>query len=519
MQVQLEWLRKNSKQLLFYITFFMFILTFSTLAKNYDYDFWARLIVGKHIFQTGAVLKQDFLSYTPTHLWIDHEWGSSAIFYFVLKYFSAAGILLLQSILIFLIFFFITKIVELRGVKTTTPYNFLFYYFAFMSVNSLLNNPIRCQMFSFLFFTVFLYILELSRNGKDKPLYFMPLIMLVWCNLHGGCVSGLGLIFLYIIGEFLNKRSVKKYIYSLLGCLLVLPINPWGFEYLNFLFMANTLHRADVAEWMGLFSKLFLLRYMNFKIIALLLLLSEFLFIVKQSYDKKLVIDKTKFIVIFATLGLGIAHVKLVPLALISLICFLYDDFYTVFNFLTKDIFNKIAKIKDFVVYLIILFFVIFNLSYEKLNQPLIDASRYPIRTIEFVKINQIRGNLLIAFGQGSYASYKLYPQNKIFTDGRYEEVYYPDLMPLLKNFYTVKENWHEILDKYPPDVMIIEKFYPIYDVLKNEKDWVEIFNDNFFGVFVPFSNVKSSYKIPTLDINHYRKTLFDTNIDFKSNK
>lgn len=506
------------KPIIFYLTFFLFILAFSTTATNYDYDLWARLIAGMGFVQTGQVLKHDFLSYTPTHLWFDHEWGSGVIFYLTQHFFSSAGILILQAVLIFLIFFVITKIVALRGVKTTSPYNFLFYYFAFISISYIMNDPIRCQLFSFLFFAVFLYILELARKGEERLLWYMPFIMIIWNNLHGGCVSGIGLIILYIIGEFLNNKDIKQYILPLVSTLLVLPINPWGFEYLKFLFKANTMSRTDVAEWWGLFSKFFMFKYMKFKIYASILLLVEFVVIKKQiiakSFQEILNFDKTKFLVLGVTIFLAVQHVKLIPFAVIAMACFLYDDFYTVFNELTKNIFNKIAPAKDTIIYLFILIFAFSNIKTRSF-EPLINGSRYPIQSIEFIKTNNIKGNLFINFGFGSYASYKLYPNNKILIDGRYEEVYYEDIMPMLKNFYLVKPGWDEVLKKYPPDIMIIEKFYPIYNVLNKNKNWKLIFADNFFGVFTRPNQVKKTYKTPSADLDYYKKTLFDTNIKF----
>lgn len=509
-----EWFKKNCKVLIFYIILFLFILAFSTTATNYDYDLWARLIAGMGFVQTGHVLKQDFLSYTPTHTWFDHEWGSGVIFYLGQHYFSSAGILILQALLAFLIFFFITKVIELRGVKTTTPYNFLFYYFTFIAMSYIINNPIRSQMFSFLFFTIFLYILELARFGKDKPLFLIPFIMIVWNNLHGGCVSGIGLILLYTIGEFLNKKPVKKYIYTLLAASVVLVINPWGISYLNFLIKANTMQRENVAEWFGLFSKIFMFKYMKFKIFALILLLTEIGFITKKLISKTFDFDKTKYLIIIVTLFLAIQHVKLIPFAAISMICFFYDDFYTVFNTLTKNFFNRIAKAKDVLIYTLILIFAVSNINVKAFS-PLINFSRYPVRAVEFIKINKIKGNLLLNFGFGSYASYKLYPNNKIFIDGRYEEVYYNNLIPLLKNFYLAESNWDEVLKKYPPDVMIIEKFYPVAQKLENDKRWKKIFEDNFFIVFVKNKNERKHYNTPPSDITYYKKTVFDTGISF----
>lgn len=513
-----EWLNKFLKPTVFYIILFLFIQAFGTTARDYDYDFWARLIAGMGFVQTGHVLKQDFLSYTPTHIWYDHEWGSGVIFYLTQHFFSSTGILLLQGLLVFLIFFTITKVVKLRGVKTTSAYNFLFYYFSFMAMAVIINEPIRCQLFSFLFFTLFLYILELSRKGNSKPLWAIPFIMIVWNNLHGGSVSGIGLIVLYIIGEFLNKKPIRIYVYTLIASVVVLPINPWGFQYLEFLLKANTMQRTYITEWFGLFSHKHLFGFIQFKIYALILLITELSIAIKQYTSNKLSklfdFDKTKLLVIFVTIILAIQHIKLIPFAVISMTCFIYDDFYTVFNKFTKGVFNKIANMKEAVVYGLILIFTIFNIR-AKAFEPLVSTSRYPIDAIEFIKTNNLKGNLLINFGLGSYASYKLYPNNKIFIDGRYEEVYYDEMMPMLNSFYMAQPNWKEVLKRYPTDIMVIEKKYPIYKALMLDKDWKMVYENKLFGVFVKSSNAKKTYKQPSKDINYYKKTLFDTDIKF----
>lgn len=503
---------------IFYIIFFLFVLAFSSTATNYDYDFWARLIAGMGFVQTGQALKQDFLSYTPTHTWYDHEWGSGVIFYLTEHFFSSAGILILQALLVFLIFFFISKTIRLSGVKTTHPYNFLFYYFAFIAASYMLNSPIRCQMFSFVFFAAFLYILELARKGENRPLYSIPVIMIVWNNLHGGCVAGIGLILLFLAGEFLNKKPFKKYFFALLASLAVLPINPWGFDYLPFLFMANTLQREDIAEWFGLFSNIFMFKYIKFKLFALVLLTVQAGEVMYQIISKKFKMDWTKFIVLAVTLYEAFSHVKLVPFAIFAMCVFMYDDFYTVFNKITFNFFNKIAKFKDIFIYSLITIFALSNIS-PKSFEPKVDFSRYPILPIEFIKMNKIEGNLLLSFGLGSYASYKLYPQNKIFMDGRYEEVYYDFMVPMLNKFYTVKPGWDEIFKKFPPDIMVIEKFYDIYPVLLKQKDWQPVFEDNTFVVFVKKTMAKKSYEVPTTDIKHYKQNLFNTDIKFPLNK
>lgn len=505
----------DKKAIIFYVVLFLFILGFSTTATGYDLDLWARLIAGMGFVQTGHVLKHDFLSYTPTHVWYDHEWGSGVVFYLAHKVFGAAGFLFLQAILVFLIFFTISKIIKLRGTTTTTPYNFLFYYFAFMAFSYSADMPVRCQLFSFLFFAVYLYVLESARNGKPKSLWLLPVIMIVWTNLHGGCVIGIGLIVLYIIGEILNRKPFKNYVFALLGTLAVLPINPWGFDYLEFLFRANTMNRSMIMEWQGLFSKMPVINEITFKykLFALVLLFLEADFIVKNTIAKNYKFDAAKFLVVLTALFFAIRYVKLIPFSVIAMSCFLYDDFYTIFNTLTKNFFNKIALAKDSIIYVLITIFAVSSVYINGFG-PYLDCCRFPLRLVEFVKINNIKGNILQNFSNGSYVSYKLYPNNKIFMDGRYEEVYNPNLLEELNDFYIGDKD--KLLKKYPPDIIFLSKKQPVFGQIEKDKSWKIIFDDTANVIFIKAKDAKKSYKQPPEDMNYYRRTLFDTSIDLR---
>lgn len=487
--------------LLFYITLFLLILGFSTAASHFDFDLWARLIAGMGVIDGGHVLTSDFLSYTPVHTWYDHEWGSGVIFYSLLKYFGPYSLIVLQSILFYLILFISSKVVKLRY---DNPYNILFYFFAIMTVIANLNQPVRCHMFSFVLFTLFIYMLEKVRRGNNKLLYLFPFIIIFWNNVHGGVVSGLGLLFMYALGEFLNGKPFKKYLITLCACLPVMLINPWGFEYIKFLIMANTMHRADIIEWWSIFAKYNMLKYFRFKIFMIFCLIVETITL-KNTYKNA---DKVKYIVLGTTLYLAISHVKLMPFFVIASICFIYEDFYT----LIKDV--KISPIKDKLIYGLFLSISILTFWAKDFSAP-ISFEKYPTKEVEFIKINNIKGKILTNFGFGSYVAYKLYPHNQIFMDGRYEEVYYDFMVPLLKEFFLTRPQWELIFTNYTPDVMIIENMYPVYEKLKTSTEWKLIYEGKVFGVFVPKNYDTSSLKQPSNDIKYYKNTLFDTDIKF----
>ena len=162
-----------------------------------------------------------------------------------------------------------------------------------------------------------------------------------------------------------------------------------------------------------------------------------------------------------------------------------------------------------------LLFISLFTLLSKDFSVP-VGIGVYPVKEIEFIKQNNLKGNILTNFGVGSYTAYKLYPNNRIFMDGRYEEVYFDYMVPMLKEFCLAYPHWREILTYFPPDIIIIEKYYPIYNVLQKEGGWKLVYEDKSFGVFLPEEKANKKFIQPTDDLNYYKNTLFTTGINFK---
>ena len=116
---------------------------------------------------------------------------------------------------------------------------------------------------------------------------------------------------------------------------------------------------------------------------------------------------------------------------------------------------------------------------------PRADFEKYPFYEIEFLKINNIKGNIVTPFGMGSYATYKLYPDNLVFMDGRYEEVYDDYIFDTLRNFELVNMNWEDIFTKYPTDILMPRKNSDVYGALLKHPAWTLIFDGKLCGIFV----------------------------------
>ncbi len=477
------------KKSFFYILLALFCLYLACLSTNYDWDLFARLIVGENFIESGILPYKDFLSYTPTHNWYDHEWGSGVVFYLFLKYFGAFGLILLQAGLIFMTTVFVTLTTQLE--KRHYPV-FLFFAVLFASLlNYLSPFLVRSHMFTFFFFSVFLYLLEKNRQYETKAIWIIPILTIIWNNLHGGVVSGLGIIFIYIVTAFIEREKIPTKLLCVLAVsTAALIINPYGIKYLSFLLSATTMERKYIVEWWSALHPIHIKHYLAPVLVILTMFVAEF--------KKK---DITKILVSGVTVFLGLLHAKLLPLGLITVGAYCYNDIVKLIN---SVILRKAEKSSYIITIVFALMIPLFSPTYARA-----DFSLFPLYEVEFLKVNNIRGNLVLPFGQGSYASYKLYPNNLIFMDGRYEEVYNNKEFLALRDFELAEKNWTDIINNYPTDILMPPKKSEIYTVLVKDKDWVKIFEGRECGIFVKKENAHQEYIMPEKSIEYYRKTMF----------
>ncbi len=478
-----------------YVLLLLLCLFFACLSDNYDYDLYARLIVGESFVEKGIFHYRDFLSYTPTHLWYDHEWGSGVVFYWFLKLFGSYGLILVHALTMFVTAFFIIKTQKLQ--KHAYPTSILFMGLFLLLFSHLNPNIVRCHMFSFMFFAMFLYFLEKTRTQNSNIIWLVPLIVIIWNNLHGGVVSGLGIIFIYMVCAILTAKSWKKYFYVLLVSTPLLAINPYGIEYLDFLFSANTKNRKYITEWWPVFAK----RHVYYYYPAFCTGIFTIIIAGINAFKRKN-FDLTKFSVLVVTTLLGTIHVKLLSLAIIVVGALFYNDLMGIFC-------KKQVKILEKLTYILISISLIYiPLSYP--FTPRVSVKKFPVLEVEFLRKNQIEGNIITGFGLGSYVSYKLYPQNLIYMDGRYEEVYYDQEIENLAIFELAEPNWEKITKIYPTDILMPNKSVPIFKALKDSPNWDLVYEGPLCGVFLRKGKHKENYKLPSKNLRYYQKTAFN---------
>ena len=182
------------RQIFFIVLFLgLFLMTLRPVA---DPDFWWHLRTGLLIVQTHAIPHTDPFSFTKVGSpWITHEWLSELLIYGLFRLGGYGLLIFFFSIIIAGAFVLFTCAAR----PETRPY--VAGFVLLLGASTAPTWGVRPQMISLFITCLFLYLLDRYRQeDRLKFLIPLPLITVVWVNLHAGYFMGIALIGIFIVG-------------------------------------------------------------------------------------------------------------------------------------------------------------------------------------------------------------------------------------------------------------------------------------------------------------------------------
>ena len=178
-----------------------FLFGLVTLCANIeikDVDLWLHLAAGKHIVQTLAIPKVDFLSCTVTNTpWINHEWLFQTIVYLAYNSSGVDGLINLKVWVVFITFVLLVLLGYTRVHKTGSVIVLLLVLLVYQ-----LRLTLRPDIFSLLFLILYVSILGMHLD-KRWSVWAVAFIQVVWTNMHGFIIFGPGIIAVALFSDFL----------------------------------------------------------------------------------------------------------------------------------------------------------------------------------------------------------------------------------------------------------------------------------------------------------------------------
>jgi hypothetical protein len=473
--------------LIFLIFSFLFNRFTSTVA---DPDLWGYMSFGRLFRASRNFPYQDTFSFVPTlNPWVYHEWLTGVLFYATYESFGAAGLQLLKLCTVFLTMGIVYLTARNRNSDPLSA------ALGLVATGGLLRMgypPVRAQIFTYLFFALSLYLLERARkSGHWICLLFLIPVHIVWCNLHGGFVAGLGLVFLYALGALLSKQSSRYYWLVLFLSGLATSINPYGPAYWKYILRAIAMPRPMITEWASVAGSFQSGEHFGTAAYFVILNIFAVIWLVRVRPDI------TSVLICSLTLYLGWTHIRHIPLFAIFFGCHFPSllSFY-VWNLRSSTVFEVIAgRISRIFVVLTALLLGIYYVQdavrhgpfgLKTPDTPIVRESSmyYPVGAFAFIKAQRLSGKLLVHFEWGEYAIWSLSQQCSVALDGRLETVYPQKVIDEYFDFLYGKSNWNFFLTEYTPDLILVSKQFRIYSVLHNAGDWQQIYQDGGSALF-----------------------------------
>ena len=498
------------------------LLIICTVREIEDLDIWLHLKTGELISINKTVPHYDTYSFTYSgNKWIDHEWLFQVIAYSFYNKWQASGLLFMQALVVFLTFLIFILIGYRAREYLICIVPLVFCLLVYRS-----RFGIRPEMFSMLFFAVYILIIDKYLNRKWYPFVLIP-IQIIWVNMHGFFFLGPLLILFVISSDFIKSRlslpwqwndtnklsnnSRKKLKWIFLVLILVCLINPYFLEgalypirILSGLFSKSGLFFKHIIELKAPITgrNIFSIThssYLSYYIVLIALSLMSF----GLNFKRIDIFNITTWTVFLILSSVSVRN--------IGYFCFIaYFAFLKnmTTSSLTKNKIQSFLKEKikytiKWIIVILILFLIIreasrfFNMKYYLFDQNVMRRPiggfsdiAYPEGAVDFILENNIKGNIYNEFNSGAYLIGRCYPQLKVFIDGR-TEVYGSSFF---KKYVDISDGnmslFDEQLNNYDISAVLLNSiFFEISKVILNhlykEPDWRLVYFDEFAVIFL----------------------------------
>lgn len=447
-----------------------------------DPDVWWHIRTGQNILATHRWPTSDPYSFTVSGApWMAYEWLGDAFLGAVAKYGGLQGLLALLIVLSSAIVLALYYFAALRSGSSKAGF-----------VSSLVLCPIafasftlRPQMFGYLFLILTLIALERWRQGRERGIWFLPPLFLVWVNTHGSWLIGLGLIITYLacgLKQFSlgsieaaswSNRQRRHLELVLLLCLSVIPITPYGPHLAAYPFtVASSLpiNVGNVLEWQSMpfnlvGGKIFLAVVLGFFLLQM---------VVRSKFHL------AEILLFFGGTAMACLHLRFVILFV--------PFFAPVFAVLLRRWAPPYERSKDqFVLNGVIIAMVVAGvIRYfpSRLETQSIVDREFPARAVSYLKQHPVAGPMYNAYGFGGYLIWAL-PERKVFIDGR------GDLYELGGAFGDYLEIAHlrpaafALLKAYRIQSCLLERTEPLATVLAAMPEWQTAYSDDVSVLYV----------------------------------
>lgn len=485
--------------------FFLLFLGYFHPISAITQDLGRHLATGNIIIQTHSVPKTNLFSYTyPDFSFVNHHWLSEVFYNLLFQKIGFNGLLVFNTALILLSFgLIIFSIYKKTGGLTLLFCSLLYIPILFE------RTDVRPEIFSFLFLSLFIFILYRFREKSTRLIFLLPVLELLWVNMHIYFPIGIAALGLFLIDAVspaifslyrdadsqkipkqVNKKNTLILFLVLIVSIFFTLANPNGLKGALYPLEVFQNYGYSIQENQNIF---FLWNYSRnqailFFGIGVVLLFSFLTLTIKKTHPIDWLIS-----IFFAILAAS--AIRNFPLFV----------FATFIPFVRSSSNLRLFSLHKNLKYAFLIF--LFGLFLFEAQQTFIKkgfgfgVEKGAENGVNFFLENNLKGPIFNNFDIGGYLIYRLHPKEKVFIDGRpeaypsrfFQETYIP--MQLNEDKFALidkKYNFNTIFFSHTDQTPWAETF--LKQITQNNK-WNMVYLDDFTVIFTHDKNLRSIIK------------------------
>jgi hypothetical protein len=442
-------------------------------TRTIGFDVWWHLTTGWVIANMHLVPMTDMYSYTAFGApWVNHEWLFELLQWLI---YAAGGVTALTALklvtagsMTWLLF----KTIESTTLSRTAAL-WGSAIFLWGSTYRMLDRPFLLGM---LFLAFVSYALHRQAARGTRLIWVIPVVQVIWINMHGGGLLGVELTLAFALGETLqglahrtlgadaplpSKRRTALWTVALLS-ILASMLNPWGTDI--FLFFGEharmTTILAQTQEWLPLLHP-YLDGLIPPAIYTTMLFGTLLSFIVGARHAR----ISHLLVTILSAAILYMGH-RFGPEFMIVNLPIMLFNFRPLAQSMRSGKHHGFVRawINLTIVFAISVASVTWGLPIHRngtlLNEMGVGTEKKyaPATMVDFLEFYDIGGRVFNEMGLGSYLIFRRWPRERVFIDGR-TPVYGDEFYKIFVNALRNSRNFEELDARYHFDYLVFSSF------------------------------------------------------------
>ena len=468
---------------------------------------------GQQILATHAIPRVDLFSSTMKGKpWFAWEWLYDVVVGQLEATLGLNGVVWFTAAVIAAVFAWMFRLLIARGTNVVVALVLVLLAVSASTIHFLA----RPHVVSWLFTLAWFWILDSSERedfnqlggSRKRWLWTLPLMMLVWVNVHGGFLVGFVLLGIFLLGaawtwwgarenrieEALQKIAAGKRVRDLAWVSLFSAaaslVNPYGwnlhrhvYRYLSNRFLMDHIDEFQSPNFHGIAQRCFLvLLLISIAVLAIRgreLRMSEGLTVLFALYAGLYASRNIPVSSILPAMVIG----PLVPAAGIA-----------------REFSERMAAIEMRLkghVWPILALAVTFAIAANggQVGSSVgmdahFDPRRMPVAAVNYLEEHKLPGPILSPDSWGGYLIYRLYPQSKLYpqsnvvVDDRHD-LYGEEFFKSYLKLVHVERGWEEFLRMHEISCILLPRDTALASILTNRKGWKQIYADDVAIAFV----------------------------------